>query len=128
MSNTFQTARANLATQIKHDTQFSTYSYPQPVPQALSVQITPDDPYIVSTNQKAALTAKLRLRIEMFTPVWDNQGNLAQLEEIAQTVRTSILDYAQNCGDLSAPRIISLETGDLLTAYFPVELMCEWSS
>ena len=126
--STFSTARNALAAQLAANTTYSTFAYPQMVPQALSVQLVPDDPYIVSTNQKQNLTATMRLRVEMFTPIWDNQGNLEQMETIAAKVRELILDSTQNCGDLSAPRVVSLETGDLLTAYFPVEVLVNWSA
>ena len=126
--STFATARQDLATQIANNTTYSTFSFPQPIPQALSVQVVPDDPYTEDTNQKVSLATKLRLRVEMFVQIWDNQGNLEQIETIAATVRQAILDNVQNCGNLSAPRIISLETGDLLTAYFPVEILTNWSS
>lgn len=125
--STFSTARQTLADQIANATTYSTFAYPQPVPQALSVQIVPDDPYTNDTNQKVTLATRLRLRIEMFVPIWDNQGNLEQLETIAAVVREAIFDNTQNCGNLSAPRVISLDTGDLLTAYFPVEILTTWS-
>lgn len=127
MSN-FATARTALASQIASATTYNVFSYPQPIPQALSVQLTPDDPYTEDTNQKATLATKLRLRIEIFVPIWDNQGNLEQLETIAQTIRPKILDATQNCGNLTAPRVVSLETGDLLTASFPVEILTNWSA
>ena len=126
--STFSTARAALAAQLAANTTYSIFSYPQMVPQSLSVQLVPDDPFIVSTNQKYGLTAMMRLRVEMFAPIWDNQGNLEQLETIAAKVRSLILDATQNCGDLSAPRVVSLETGDLLTAYFPVQVLVNWSA
>lgn len=126
--STFSAARTALANQIAASTTYSVFSYPQPIPQALSCQIVPDDPYVVSTNQKHNLTATMRVRIEMFAPIWDNQGNLEQIETMAAKVRELILDATQNCGDLSAPRIVSLETGDLLTAYFPVEVLVNWSA
>jgi len=126
--STFSTARNALAAQLAANTTYSIFAYPQPVPQALSVQLVPDDPYVVSTNQKYSLTATMRLRAEIFAPIWDNQGNLEQLETMAAKVRDLILDATQNCGDLSAPRVVSLETGDLLTAYFPVEVLVNWSA
>lgn len=126
--STFSVARNALAAQLATDASYSTFGYPQPIPQALSVEIVPDDPYVVSTNQKAALTAMLRLRVQIYVPIWDNQGNLEQLESIAALVRGKILDATQNCGDLSQPRVISLETGDLLTAYFPTEILVNWSA
>lgn len=126
--STFSSARDALAVQLVANTTYSVFAYPQPVPQALSVQIVPDDPYIVSTNQKYSLTATMRVRVEMFTPIFDNQGNLEQLEAMATKVRSLIADSTQNIGDLSAPRVVSLETGDLLTAYFPVEILVNWSA
>lgn len=126
--STFSTARNALAAQLAANTTYSIFAYPQPVPQALSVQLVPDDPYVVSTNQKYSLTATMRLRAEIFAPIWDNQGNLEQLETMAAKVRDLILDATQNCGDLSAPRVVSLETGDLLTAYFPIEVLVNWSA
>ena len=126
--STFSTARDALAAQLAANTTYSIFAYPQMVPQALSVQLVPDDPYIVSTNQKYSLTATMRLRAEIFAPIWDNQGNLEQLETMAAKVRSLILDATQNCGDLSAPRVVSLETGDLLTAYFPVQVLVNWSA
>lgn len=126
--STFSTARNALAAQLAANTTYSIFAYPQPVPQALSVQLVPDDPYVVSTNQKYSLTATMRLRAEIFAPIWDNQGNLEQLETMAAKVRDLILDATQNCGDLSAPRVVSLETGDLLTAYFPIQVLVNWSA
>lgn len=126
--STFSTARAALAAQLAANTTYSTFAYPQAIPQALSIQIVPDDPYVVSTNQKRGLTAMMRVRVEMFAPMFDNQGNLEQIETMAAKVRSLILDNTQNCGDLSEPRVVSLETGDLLTAYFPVEVLVNWSA
>ena len=126
--STFSTARAALASQLAANTTYSIFAYPQPIPQALSVQLVPDDPYIVSTNQKYSLTATMRLRVEMFTPIFDNRGNLEQMETMAAKVRSLIADSTQNIGDLSAPRVVSLETGDLLTAYFPVQVLANWSA
>lgn len=126
--STFSTARDALAAQLTAATTYSVHSYPQAIPQALSVQFTPDDPYVVSTNQKQNLTAMMRLKVELFTPIFDNQGNLEQIETMAAKVRDLINDNVQNIGDLSAPRVISMETGDLLTAYFPVEVLVNWSA
>lgn len=126
--STFSTARAALAAQLAHNTAYSTFAYPQPIPQALSVQIVPDSPYTEDTNQNYNLLTKLRLRIEIYVPIFDNQGNLEQLETLAADVRTRILDATQNCGNLSQPQIVSMETGDLLMAYFPVEILVNWSA
>lgn len=125
--STFSIARENLAAQIAANTTYSAFAYPQPVPQSMSVQLAPADPYVVSTNNQKSLACKLRLNIELFAPLWDNRGNLEQIETMAATVRNLIVDSTQYIGDLTAPRPISLDTGDLLTASFTIELMTTWS-
>ena len=92
-----------------------------------SVQIAPETNYISWTNQKSSQTARMRVRLEIFTPIWDNQGNFAQIETIAIAVRDAIIDTTQNCGDLTDVRPVSFETGDLLTAYLPVEILVNGS-
>lgn len=123
----FETARNALAAQLSHAGTYSTFAYPPPIPQVNSVVLEPGDPYIVSTNNKYSLAATLRFNVRMYVPLFDNQGNLAQLETLAADVRSRILDATQNCGDLSQPQVVSLETGDLLTAYFPTEIIENWS-
>lgn len=123
---TVKATRAALATQLADNTLYSTFAYPQPIPQANSVQIVPDNPYLSPVNQKYDLSVKARFRVELYVSMWDNQGALDQIETMAKTVRSKILDATQNCGDLSDPRVVSLETGDLLSAYFPVEVLTEW--
>lgn len=124
----FETARNAFAAQITNNVLYSTFAFPPPIPQVNSVVIEPAEPYIVSTNNKYSLAATLRLNVRMYVPLFDNQGNLAQLETLAADVRSRILDATQNVGDLSQPQVVSLETGDLLTAYFPTELIVNWSA
>lgn len=124
----FVNQRNVLAAQLTNNVQWTTFPFPPAVPQVNSVVIEPDDPYIVSTNNQYSLDARMRIRVRMYVPLMDNEGNLAGLEDMAQQVRVRILDATQNCGDLSAPAVFTSDTGDLLTAYFPVELMTEWSA
>lgn len=123
----FATQRAALAAQLANDGAWSTYSYPPAIPTALSVVIEPDNPYVVTVGQKTSLNVRLRFRVRLYVGLFDNQGNLQQLEDLAYGVRQRILDATQNCGDLSAPEVVQLDTGDLLTAYFPVEIITEWT-
>lgn len=124
----FANVRAAVAAQLSNDSEWSTYAFPPPIPQPLSVVLEPDDPYIVSTNGKSSLHAMIRLRARIYVPLMDNQGNLEQLERLASMVRLAIIDATQNVGDLSQPQAIALDTGDLLTAYFPFETLAEWST
>ena len=123
----FANQRATLAAQLSNNVAWTTFPFPPAVPQVNSVVIEPDDPYIVSTNNQYSLSATMRVRIRLYVPLMDNEGNLAGLEDMAQQLRIRILDATQNCGDLTAPSVFTSETGDLLTAYFPVELLTEWS-
>lgn len=127
MANALTANRTALAAQIASDTTYSTFAYPQPIPQARSVQVVPDDPYVESTNQSFQQKARQRLIVEMFAPLWDNQGNLSQIEDMAVTVRRSIIKATQNCGAMSQPKVMSLETGDLLYSSFQVELLTDWT-
>jgi hypothetical protein len=122
----FAQQRQLLAAQLANNVAWSTFSFPPAVPQANSVVIEPDDPYIESNNMKGDLLAKMRVRVRMYVPLMDNEGNLAGLEDMAQAVRARILDGTQNCGPMSGPSVFSSDTGDLLTAYFPLELLTEW--
>jgi len=123
---TLQETRATLAHTLTQDSTYSTFDFPPPVPQPMSVVLEPDDPYIVSTNNRVTLSAKMRLRLRLYVPLLDNAGNLDQLEELAARVRRLALENTHTFGDLSAPSAFESDTGTMLTAYFPVELLTEW--
>ena len=125
---TFADTRQALADQLRNDAEWSTYAYPPAIPQPMSVVIEPDDPYIQSVNARVTLAARMRVRVRIYVGLFDNQGNLEQLEHIANKVRQMLLDSVQNVGDLSAPQLTALDTGDLLSVYLPVEILTEWST
>lgn len=119
--------RNTLAAQLTNNVAWSTFAYPPAVPQPLSVVIEPADPYATGTNYNQNLSTMLRFNVRMYVQLMDNQAALEAIEDMAQQVRIRILDATQNCGDLSAPTVYTSETGDLLTAFFPVQLLAEWS-
>ena len=82
--------------------------------------------YIVASNGAFALSCRLRLRVAMFVPAFDNEGNLNALEEMATKVRSLIIDATQNCSDLNGPTIVTMPSGDLMSAEFTTEIMTEW--
>ena len=125
---TFADVRQQIADLIRNDAEWTTYAYPPQVPLPMSVVLVPDDPYIVSTNGKSSLLATIRMRVCIYLPSLDNQGNLEQLERIATIVRRSIQDATQNIGDLSGPVVEMYENGYLLTAHMPFETLAEWST
>lgn len=119
--------RATLAAQLQNHVAWTVFPFPPAVPQVNSVVIEPDDPYIESVNQHYDLSCRMRFRIRMYVPLMDNEANLSALEDMAGALRSRIVDATQNCGPMSAPGIMSSDSGDLLTAYFPVEIITEWS-
>lgn len=123
-----QQARADLMAALTNDAGWSTFDFPPPIPQADSVVFEPDDPYIVASNAKVSLDAKLRGRVRIYVRLLDNASNLDQIENIAAQVRRLMLESVWNVGDLSQPQALDLESGPLLTAYFPIEVLTEWPS
>jgi hypothetical protein len=125
---TMQTARTTLADILTNDALWSTFPFPPPIPQADSVVLEPDDPYIVSSNAKVSLDCRMRFRIRLYVRLMDNAANLDQLETLAARVRRLMVESLWNIGDLSQPQAVELDTGTLLTAYFPIEVLTEWPS
>jgi hypothetical protein len=123
---TFQEARESLARTLTNDAQWSTFPFPPPIPQADSIVLEPDDPYVQSSNAKVDLSARLRLRVRLYVRLMDNAANLDQLEALAAAARRLMLQQVWNIGDLSQPQAVELDTGTLLTAYFPIEVLTEW--
>lgn len=119
-------ARETFAAQLVNDAEWQTYAFPPMVLQPNSVVLEPDDPYVQVQNHNLNNVAILRLRVRMYVPLLDNEGNLAQIEDMAVAVRSLILGAGQRCGDLSAPAVSETENGIFLTAYIPVELLTGW--
>lgn len=115
--------REAFAAQLVNDAEWQTYAFPPMVLQPNSVVLEPDDPYIQYQNHNLDNVALMRLRVRMYVPLLDNEGNLAQIEDMATGVRRLIIGAGQRCGDLSAPAVSETENGIFLTAYIPVELL-----
>lgn len=123
---TLQTARTDLAAILTNDAAWSTFPFPPPIPQADSVVLEPDDPYIMSSNAKVSLDCRMRLKVRLYVRLMDNAANLDQLETLAAAVRHRMYEHLWNVGDLTQPQAVELDTGTLLTAYFPIEILTEW--
>ena len=124
------TLRASIASALTDNTKYSVFSYPPATPIANSVIVTPADPYIVPTNNDyTAIAPMANFTISIFVPLLDNQGNLAGIE--ADVVRVFALLEASsivfNVGSVSAPSVLSIATGDLLTCDIAISTLTEWS-
>jgi hypothetical protein len=124
------TLRSSIASALTDDTKYSVFSFPPATPIANSVIVTPADPYIVpSNNDYTAISPMANFKISILVPLLDNEGNLAGIE--ADVVRVFALLEASsivfNVGSVSAPSVLSIASGDLLTCDIAISTLTEWS-
>ena len=124
------TLRTTIAAALADNSLYSVFSFPPATPIANSVIVTPADPYIVPTNNDRTSVAPLaNFKISILVPLLDNEGNLAGIE--ADVVRLFALLEASsivfNVGSVSAPSVLSIASGDLLTCDIAISTLTEWS-
>ena len=124
------TLRTSIATALADNTKYSVYSFPPATPVANSVIVTPSDPYIVPTNNDyTAIAPMANFKISILVPLLDNEGNLAGIE--ADIIRVFALLEASSIvfkvGSVSAPSVLSIASGDLLTCDIAISTLTEWS-
>ena len=124
------TLRTTIASALTDNSLYSVFSFPPATPIANSLILTPADPYIVPTNNDYTSIAPMaNFIISIVVPLLDNQGNLAVIE--ADVVRVFALLEASsivfNVGSVSAPSVLSIATGDLLTCDIAISTLTEWS-
>jgi hypothetical protein len=95
-----------------------------------AVIVSPADPYITPTNNDYTSIAPLaNFQISILVPLLDNQGNLAGIEDdiirVFQLLEASSIVF--NVGSVSAPAVLNLPTGDLLTCNVQISTLTEWS-
>jgi hypothetical protein len=124
------TLRASLATALANNNVWNTYSFPPATITANSVIVAPADNYITpSNNTNAGISPLANLKIIMTCPMLDNQGNLAGIETMACAVfnKLAASNIVMNIGSMSAPTVLSVQSGDLLTADFNISVLTSWS-
>jgi hypothetical protein len=91
--------------------------------------VAPADSYITpSNNTNVAISPLANLRVIMTCPMLDNQGNLAGIETMACAVfkKLATSNIVMNIGSMSAPSVLSVQSGDLLTASFDISVLTSW--
>jgi hypothetical protein len=124
------TLRSTLANDLANPGVWSTFAFPAPTLLANSVSVIPSDPYIVPSNNDYSTIAPLaNFKILIAVPAFDNQGNLAGIEDFIVAVfnKLAASSLALNVTSTSAPSIISAASGDLLTAELTVSTLTTWS-
>jgi hypothetical protein len=124
------TLRSSIANALADNTKYSVFSFPPATPIANSVIVTPADPYIVpSNNDYTSIAPMANFRISILVPLLDNEGNLAGIEtdilRVFQLLEASSIVF--NVGSVSAPSVLSIASGDLLTCDIAISTLTEWS-
>lgn len=129
MTTALTTLRSTIATAITNDAAWSTFSFPPETILANSVVVSPSDPYLEPSNNSQNLNPKANFNIIMTVPMFDNQGNLQGIEDtivaIFNLLRASSLVY--NISAITAPSVLDVASGSLLTASFQLSVLTTWS-
>jgi len=124
------TLRASLAAALTEASLWSTYSFPPPTITANSVIVAPNDPYISpSNNTNVGISPMANFKIIFNVPMLDNQGNLNGIETLAVAVfnKLAASTIVMNIAAMSAPSLLEVQSGTLLTASFDIQILTSWS-
>jgi hypothetical protein len=129
MTTALTTLRSTIATALTNDGVWSTFSFPPENILANSVVVAPADPYLEPSNNSHNLSPKANFNIIMTVPMFDNQGNLQGIEDtivaVFQKLLASTLTY--NISNISAPSVLDVASGTLLTSSFNLSVLTTWS-
>lgn len=124
------TLRASIAASLVDNTLYSVFSFPPATPIANSVIVTPSDPYIEpSNNQESAISPMANFKISVLVPLLDNEGNLNGIEQMVVAVfnKLAASSIKYRIGSVSAPSVLSIQSGDLLTCDINISTLTSWS-
>jgi len=130
MTTAITVLRSQLATALDNPGVWSVYSFPPASPIANSVIIYPDDPYIEpQNNQYDSISPIANFKISMIVPLFDNQGNLGDIETMAVAVMNKIRASAisMKVGTFSAPTTSPNDTGQMLMSELSISVLTSWS-
>ena len=124
------TLRSTLATDLTNAGVWSVFAFPPATLLANSVVVTPSDPYLTpSNNDYITISPMANFKILMTKPAFDNQGNLAGMEDyiLAVVTKLNASSLVLNISSISAPAIVSAASGDLLVSEITVSILTSWS-
>jgi hypothetical protein len=130
MPTALTTLRSTIATALANAGVWSTFSYPPATILANSVIVAPGDPYLTpSNNSQNSIAPQANFKIIMTVPMYDNQGNLAGIEDTLVAVFNKLANSSLvfNVGSVSAPSVLNAESGALLTADLQITVLTTWS-
>ena len=124
------TLRTTLATAIADNTKYSVFAFPPATPIANSVIVSPADPYMEPNNgMYNTISPMANFKVSILVPLLDNEGNLQGIESDIVAVFNKIAGsgLSVRLGSVSAPSVLSVVSGDLLTCDIAVSILTEWS-
>ena len=122
--------RASIKSALLDNSLYQVFSYPPATPIANSIIVTPADPYIEPTNNDRTSVAPMaNFKLTILVPMLDNEGNLLGIENdivrVFQLLDASSIVF--NVGSVSAPSVLQIPQGDLLTVDVAISTLTEWS-
>ena len=123
------TLRTTIAAALA-DASYSTFAFPPSTMLANSVIVAPADPYLTpSNNSQAGISPLANFKIIVTIPMFDNEGNLQSIETTFCTVFNKLAASAIvfNVTSVSAPSVLTVASGDLLTVDLQISVLTSWS-
>ena len=130
MAVALTTLRGTIATALANAGVWQTFAYPPATILANSVIVSPGDPYITPNNNSySTISPTATFRIIMTVPMFDNQGNLAGIEDTLVAVfnKLAASTLIFNVTSESAPSVLNVASGDLLTCDLSISILTSWS-
>ena len=123
------TLRTTIAAALA-DASYSTFAFPPSTMLANSVIVAPADLYLTpSNNSHASISPLANFKIIVTIPMFDNEGNLQGIETTFCTVfnKLAASSIVFNVTAVSAPSVLTVASGDLLTVDLQISVLTSWS-
>ena len=124
------TLRSTIAAALANNSVWSTFSFPPSTIVANSVVVAPADNYITpSNNSQAGISPLANFKIILTVPMFSNEGNLQGIEETIVAVfgLLAASSIVFNVTAVTAPNVLTLPSGDLLTSDLQISVLTSWS-
>ena len=124
------TLRSTIAAALANNSVWSTFSFPPSTIVANSVVVAPADPYLTPSNNKnATISPMANFKIIMTVPMFSNEGNLQGIEDTIVAVfgLLAASSIVFNVTAVTAPSVLTLPSGDLLTSDLQISVLTSWS-
>lgn len=129
MTAAITTLRSTIATALSNPGVWDVFAFPPSTILANSVVVAPADPYITPTNNSRATISPLaNFKIIMTVPMFDNAANLIGIENTIVAVFNKLASssISFNVSAVSAPSVLSVASGDLLTSDITINVLTSW--